>query len=74
VPQVIHSYRGENRAPRLKLPKCERDILLNAAGLCRAIESAIAGHLAEVSQQVGTMAGELERWGATEEMDLSKPF
>jgi len=74
MPQVIHSFRGDNRAPRLKLAKCERDILTNAAGLCRAIEAALAGHLAEVSQQVCQLATELERWGACEEMDLSKPF
>ena len=74
MPSVIHSYRGDNRAPRLKLPKGERDILANAAGLCRAIQASIAGHLIEVSANVGKLASELERWAAIEELDLTKPF
>lgn len=53
MPQVIHSFRGDNRQPRLKVPKAEREILENASGLCRAIEAATAGHHAELSAEAG---------------------
>lgn len=74
MPQVIHSFRGDNRQPRLKLPKGERAILENAAGLCRAIESACAGHNEEISVQAGKLAGKLMQFAEIEEMDLTKPW
>ena len=74
MPQVIHSYRGENRNPRLKLPKGERSILANASGLCRAIEAACAGHNTEISAKAGKLANELSMWAELDEVDLSKPW
>jgi len=74
VPQVIHSYRGENRQPRLKLPRGERAILENAAGLCRAIEAACEGHNKEIAHNAGQLAAELMHFAKIEELDLSQPF
>jgi len=70
---VIHSYRGENRNPRLKLPKCERDILLNAGGLLKAIQGAVAGHQPAFADEAGKLSTRLLELGEIEEMDLSKP-
>ena len=74
MPQVIHSFRGENRAPRLKLPKGERTILENAAGLCAAIEMSVKGHHAELATEAKTLATGLLRLAEIEELDLTKPF
>jgi len=74
MPQVIHSFRGENRAPRLKLPKGERAILANAGGLCRAIEAACEGHNKEIAHKAGQLAAELLQLAEIQEMDLSQPF
>ena len=74
MPQVIHSFRGENRQPRLKVPKTERDILENAAGLCRAIEQATAGHHVEMSAEAADLCKRLSRLAKIEEHDLTKPW
>ena len=74
MPQVIHSFRGENRAPRLKLPKGERVILENAAGLCNAIGMATKGHHEELATEVQLLATGLLRLAQIEELDLTKPF
>ena len=74
MPQVIHSFRGENRQPRLKVPKVERDILDNAAGLCKAIEQATAGHHVELSEEAGDLSTRLARLATIEEHDLTKPW
>ncbi len=74
MPQVIHSFRGDNRTPRLKLPKVERAILENAAGLCRAISMATAGHHAEMAAETAALADKLLRLSLVEDYDLTKPF
>lgn len=74
MPQVIHSFKGENRQPRLKVCKAERFILENAGGLCRAIEAATIGHHAELAAEAGNLASRLERLATIEEHDLTKPW
>ena len=74
MPQVIHSFKGENRQPRLKVCKAERFILENASGLCRAIEAATVGYHAELSAEARNLASRLERLAEIEIMDLSKPW
>ena len=74
MPQVIHSFRGDNRQPRLKIPKSERDILENAAGLCRAIEMATVGHHAELSTEAADLSTRLARLATIEEHDMTKPW
>ena len=74
MPQVIHSFRGDNRQPRLKIPKVERAILENASGLCRAIEAAVAGHHAELAEEARDLGTRLATLAAIEEHDLTKPF
>ena len=74
MPQVIHSFRGENRNPRMKVPKAERDILSNAAGLCRAISQATAGHHQEFSTEAAELSSRLFKLAEIEEHDLTKPW
>ena len=74
MPQVVHSFRGENRLPRLKVPKGERAILENAGGLCRAIANAVAGYNPELHDQTEKLADELLKLAQVEEMQLEKPF
>ena len=73
MPQVLHSYRGENRHPRLKLPKSERAILMNAADLLRAIEQAVTGHQPALADDLHKTSDRLRELAKVEEMDLSKP-
>ena len=74
MPTVLHSFRGDNRQPRLKLPKVEREILLNAEGLCKAIADATAGHHAELSAEALDVHKRLARLAEIEELDLTKPW
>ena len=74
MPQVIHSFRGSDRHPRLKVPKGERSILENAAGLCQAIQDATAGHHTELSAEAGDLAARLTRLAEIDEMDLTLPW
>ena len=75
MPQIIHSFRGENRNPRLKIPKGERAILENAAGLCEAISNATVGHNAEVAAQAHQAHLQVMKFVEMKEAyDLSQPF
>jgi len=73
MPQVIHSYRGANRSPRLKLFKGERTVLANAAMLLEATKAAVAGHQPAMADKLGDVANELAELAKCEEFDLSKP-
>lgn len=74
MPQVVHSFRGENRNPRLKVAKVERQILDNASGLCKAIANLLAGHDKEFSHEMEQMSEQLLHYSKIEEHDLTKPF
>ena len=75
MPQVIHSFRGENRNPRLKIPKGERDLVETAAGWCMALSNAVEGYHAELAQEARQCHTRLMRLHEIEEpFDLTKPF
>jgi hypothetical protein len=75
MPHVIHSFRGTDRSPRLKIPKGERAILENAAGLCAAISNATAGHNPEFAEGAAQLAVKLQRYvEIVEPLDLTQPF
>jgi len=74
MPQVIHSYKGDNQNPRLKMGKAERELLLNAMGCCNRLESLTKGYCSELSDEAGECAKRLARLAEIEELDLTKPW
>ncbi len=71
MPTVRHH---RNESPLLRLTKPERDILLNAQGLCVAIRNATLGHSAELAAEASDAAERLDKLAAITELDLSKPW
>ncbi len=74
MPQVIHSFRGPTKNPRLKIPKGERQILESAAGLCKALSDSTAAYHSELSQEAQGLCNRLKHLAGIEELDLTKPF
>ena len=74
MPTVFHNWQGDNRAPRLKMSKRERDILINAEGLCKAIANSTAGYHGELSAEALDVHKRLARLAEIEELDLTKPW
>ncbi len=73
MPQVIHSFRGDKRNPRLKICRGEQKILQQAAWLCGAIQDATVGHHAEIASKAGTLKSALLALASIDEHDLTKP-
>ncbi len=74
MPQVIHSFRGKDNNPRLKLSKRERTFLADAAKLCTAIERATVGYNTELADGARKLAEGLSRLATIEEHELTQPF
>jgi hypothetical protein len=54
--------------------KAERELLTNAMGCCRRLESLTMGYHAELSAEAGECAKRLEKLATIEEHDLTKPY
>jgi len=74
MPNVTERFRGDNKNPRLRLLKSDREILANASGLLRSISNLTTGFHAELAKNAAELSTAVARLSEIEEMDLTNPW